>query len=181
MKNWNWGQSRNGIIQMAYIVEDIHAAMPAFTRDLGIGPWFVIEHFPFDRLSYRGTPSTIDITLCLGVSGGMMYELIQQNCSSPSVYQEVRDARGWGFHHYAVGVDPEGYDDLLKDHVGRGADVVLDAHVGVGARAAYVDTRSELHGMIEVIEMVPAVEELFSGIHAASVNWDGSDPIRTLG
>ncbi|WP_421729609.1 VOC family protein [Brevundimonas sp.] len=181
MKNWSWGQSRSGIIQMAYIVEDIRTAMPAFTRDLGVGPWFVIEHFPFDRLSYRGAPSNIDITLCLGASGGMMYELIQQNDDNPSVYQEVRDARGWGFHHYAVGVEPSGYDALLKDHVARGAEIVLDAQVGVGARAAYVDTRAELHGMIEVIEMTSGVEELFGGIHAASLNWDGSDPIRTLG
>ncbi len=181
MTHWRWGQSHGGIIQMAYIVEDIRAAMPVFTRDLGIGPWFVIEHFPFNRLSYRGAPATCDLSLCLGVSGNMMYELIQQNDDAPSVYREVRERRGWGFHHYAMGATPDRYDELLARHVAQGAEIALDAEVGVGGRAAYVDTGADLHGMIELIEVTPGVEDLFDGIHQAGKNWDGSDPVRMLG
>jgi hypothetical protein len=181
MTHWRWGQSQGGIIQMAYIVEDINAAMPLFTRDLGIGPWFVIEHFPFSRLAYRGVETDWDLTLCLGVSGGMMYELIQQNDDRPSVYSEVRDARGWGFHHYAMGARPDHYDALLARHVAQGADIALDCEVGVGGRAAYVDTAASLHGMIELIEVTPDVETLFDGIHQAGLDWDGCDPVRSLG
>lgn len=181
MTHWRWGQSESGIIQMAYIVPDIRAAMPVFTRDLGIGPWFVIEHFPFSRLAYRGKETDWDLTLCLGVSGGMMYELIQQNDGNPSVYSEVRDARGWGFHHYAMGARPEGYDALLASHVTQGAEIALDCEVGVGGRAAYVDTAKSLHGMIELIEVTPDVETLFGGIHQAGQNWDGRDPVRVVG
>ncbi|MDR6832436.1 MULTISPECIES: VOC family protein [unclassified Sphingopyxis] len=181
MTDWSWGQSTNAIIQMAYIVEDIHASMPVFTRDLGIGPWFVIEHFPFRRLSYRGVETTCDLSLCLGVSGGMMYELIQQNDDQPSAYSELYHRSGWGFHHYAVAARADGYDALVQRHVGQGAELVLDAEVGVGGRAAYVDTTPALMGMIELIEMTPEVEQMFHMIHQAAQNWDGSDPIRTLG
>lgn len=181
MTQWRWGQSEGGIIQMAYIVEDMKAAMPVFTRDLGIGPWFVIEHFPFRRLSYRGVPSECDLSLCLGISGNMMYELIQQNDDRPSVYQEVRQSRGWGFHHYAVGARPDRYDALIDHHLDHGAALALDAEVGVGGRAAYVDTGPSLHGMIELIEVTPEVEDLFDMIHQAGRDWDGRDPVRLLG
>ena len=38
-----------------------------------------------------------------------------------------------------------------------------------------------LGGMMEVMEKTPEVEGLFEVIRAASVDWDGSDPIRSLG
>nr|WP_298721199.1 VOC family protein [uncultured Steroidobacter sp.] len=170
-----------GIIQMAYVVEDIGAAMPRFTQALGIGPWFYFETFPFERLEYRGRPSQANLSLCLGMSGGMMYELIQQRDDQPSVYNEVIRERGWGFHHYAIGVAPADYQRTVADYVARGYDKVLDATVSIGAQAAYVDARRDLHGMIEIIEMTAPVHELFTMIRSAGAGWDGRDPIRRLG
>ncbi len=177
----NWGQPLNGIIQIAFIVEDIRKSMPIYAERLNIGPWFLFEHFSFDWVKYRGEPSDLDVHLCLGFSGGMMFELIQQNNDVPSVYQEVRDARGYGFHHWAVSCMPGDYDKCLQDYQNKGYDLALEGAVDVGARAAYIDTLSELGGMIEVIEMTDTVEGLFSMIHKASLNWDGSDPIRQPG
>jgi hypothetical protein len=169
------------VIQMAYIVDDIEAAMPRFAQALGIGPWFYFEKFPFDKLEYRGQPVSLDLSLCLGMSGGMMYELIQQRDDLPSVYSEVRKERGWGFHHYAVGVTSADYQRTIDDYGARGYAQVLDAKVAVGARAAYVDARHDLHGMIEIIEMTEPVQELFGMIRASRQGWDGRDPIRRLG
>lgn len=53
--------------------------------------------------------------------------------------------------------------------------------MSIGARAAYVDTSAELGGMIEVIEVTPAVEGLFTHLHQASVGWNGFAAIRTPG
>lgn len=170
-----------GVIQMAYVVENIEEAMPRFTQALGIGPWFYFETFGFERLEYRGVPSQAKLSLCLGMSGGMMYELIQQRDELPSVYREVQRERGWGFHHYAVGVAPADYQRTVADYVARGYDKVLDAQVAVGAQAAYVDSRRDLQGMIEIIEMTPPVHELFGMIRTAGAGWDGRDPIRRLG
>jgi hypothetical protein len=169
------------VIQMAYIVDDIEAAMPRFARDFGIGPWFYFEHFAFETLEYRGRPVDLDVSLCLGMSGGMMYELIQQRSPGPSVYTEVRDQRGWGFHHCAVGFESADYEAAVMNYVARGYPKVLDARVAVGARAAYVDARAGLHGMIEIIELTPPVHELFDMIRAARDGWDGRDPVRRLG
>jgi Glyoxalase/Bleomycin resistance protein/Dioxygenase superfamily len=180
MPLWNWGQPLNGIIQIAFIVEDIQAAMPIYQKRLNIGPWYLFEHFAFKYLKYRGEESKLDITLALGNSGHMMFELIQQNDDLPSVYKDVQKARGWGFHHFAVAAKPDEYDSVVKEYQAQGYGLALDGAVAVGARAAYLDTLSDLPGMIEVIEVTPAVEGLFTHIHQASVGWDGTDPVRVL-
>ena len=46
-----FGQPDNGIIQMAYVVPDLRAAMMQWTRSLHAGPWFVLEHVTFDSRS----------------------------------------------------------------------------------------------------------------------------------
>jgi len=172
---------RSEIIQMAYIVEDLESAMRRFGTLLGVGPWFYFERFPFERLEYRGRAVALNLSLGLGMSGGMMYELIQQRDELPSVYREVFEQRGWGFHHCAIGAEPGAFERTVADYVSLGYERVLDAKVAVGARAAYVDTRPDLHGMTEIIEMTPAVHELFRLIRSAREGWDGRDPIRRLG
>lgn len=181
MPSWNWGQTLDGIIQVAFTCEDIHTSMAEFSRDLKIGPWFLFEHFEFEWLKYRGQDSNLDITLAMGNSGGMMFELIQQNCDTPSVYRELRDKRGYGFHHYAVATTPETYAQRVADYNALGYETALDAAVSVGARAAYVDSSAVLGGMIEVIEVTPPVEWLFTHVANANRGWNGDDPVRRLG
>jgi len=180
MPSWKWGQPDDGVIQVAYVVEDLRTAIVRHCRELNIGPWFLFEHFQFLWLKSRGAPATLDISLALAFSGPMMFELIQQNDVNASVYQQVRAQRGGGFHHWAVGVRPERYDQFLRDYEARGYPLVLEGAVAVGARAAYFDTTRDLTGMIEVIEVTPPVEDLFKMVHQASVGWAGNDPIRVL-
>jgi hypothetical protein len=45
MKELGFGQSVGQIVQMAYVVEDIRAAMDLWIRDCGVGPWFLLETF----------------------------------------------------------------------------------------------------------------------------------------
>jgi Glyoxalase/Bleomycin resistance protein/Dioxygenase superfamily len=177
---WNFGQPLDGVIQVAFIVDDIQAAMPMFAKQFRVGPWFLIEHFEFDWVKYRGNTATLDISICLGYSGSMMFELIEQHCDTPSVYQETRTQRGFGFHHLAVATTPELYDEVFEDYQHQGAALALEAAVKVGGRAAYLDFGALLPGMIELIEVTPAVEELFSHVKQPSIGWDGLNPVRNL-
>ncbi len=181
MPVWNWGQPLNGIIQVAFTVEDIAKSMDTLTKQLNIGPWFLIEHFSFEWLRYRGEPSEIDITIALANSGHMMFELIQQNDAKPSVYKEAIETMGYGFHHWAVAAPSAEYDATLADYQQQGFKLALECAVSVGGRAAYIDTLPGLPGMIELIEVTPSVETLFNHVHQASVGWDGSNPVRSLG
>jgi hypothetical protein len=181
MPLWNFGQPVDGVVQIASTCADIHATMQQLTRELGIGPWFLIEHFPFKSLEVRGKPATLDLTLALGQSGHTQFELIQQNDTHPSVYREVAARRGHGFHHWAIGAQPARYEEIVGGYLDRGYTLAMDALVGVGGRAAYVDTFNDLGGYIEIIEMLPVVESLFTMVYQASVGWDGKDPVRRLG
>ncbi|HZD53524.1 MAG TPA: hypothetical protein VE175_10790 [Woeseiaceae bacterium] len=41
-----------------------------------------------------------------------------------------------------------------------------------------MDTRGELPGFIELIEVGDLMEAVFTRFYQASVGWDGSDPVR---
>lgn len=180
MPLWNWGQPINGIIQVAFTCDDIEASMRDWTARLNIGPWFLFEHFQFQWLRYRGKPTELDVTIALANSGGMMFELIQQNDPGPSVYREVQALRGHGFHHWAVAARPEEYDAVLEGYQERGHALALEGAVAIGARAAYADTLGALGGMVEIIEVTAAVEGLFTMVQQASVGWDGAAPVRIM-
>src|SRR6266851_3176541 len=98
----NFGQPSNGIMQMAYIVKDIRQAMHEWTGKLNVGPWFLLEHFTGDRPIYRGRESKADVAIAMSFAGHMNIELIQPNDSNPSVYKELIDTHGYGFHHWGV-------------------------------------------------------------------------------
>jgi len=175
----SFGQPLGSIMQVAYIVKDIEKAMAEWTGRLDVGPFFLFEHFALEDYRYRGKPNDLDITLAMGFSGSMCFELIVQHSKSPSVYTEVIESKGYGFHHW--GVSTTSFDDDLARYAASGSEEVLYGFVPpVNARAAYVDTMAELGGMIELIEINPAVEGLFSAIKEPSVNWNGKNPVRIL-
>lgn len=181
MPVWNWGQPLDGIMQVAYVVPDIHAAMHTYQQRLNLGPWFLFEHFEFQWLEYRGREATLDVTLALANSGSMTFELIQQNDDTPSAYREIVEKRGYGFHHLAIAAPPAEYDATVARYRTQGYDLVFEGAVGVGARASYVDTTPDLGGMLEIIEVTPPVEWLFTHVRHASVGWDRvTEPVRVL-
>ena len=52
---------------------------------------------------------------------------------------------------------------------------------GSGATFAYVDTSPVLGHMTELLTYSDDIRGLFDMVAAASVDWDGSDPKRSLG
>lgn len=175
----DFGQPMGGVMQIAYIVPDIASAMEHYLPRLRCGPWFMIEHFPLQDATYRGHPTELDVTLAISFSGSMCFELIQQNnWETQSVYTEVQQKRGWGFHHF--GVSSANFDADVANYQALGHEMALYGVAGVGARAAYMDTSDVLPGMIELIEMTDRVETFFTMMKNAAEGWDGTDPIRRL-
>jgi hypothetical protein len=174
----NYGQPEDGIIQMAYVVEDIESAMGHWTASLGAGPWFLLPHFTGDRPTYRGGPSRADVAIAMGFSGHMLIELIAPNDEEPSVYREVIERSGYGFHHFGVGT--RNYDADLERHRGNGFELAFQAYVPTGGRVGYLDTKGALPGFLELIELSDATETAFTRFYAASLSWDGKDPVRSF-
>ena len=172
----NFGQPVGGIIQVAYIVQDIQASMRDFTARLKVGPWFVSGPFVPPAGIYRGNPTKMRLTLAVGFSGHMSFELIEQHDELPSVYQEVIKSRGYGFHHWGVASDD--LDAEVSRYVAMGYAPAFSDRSPRGYRVVYVDTSRDLPGMIEFMERTPALEARYTEMFLASVGWDGSDPVR---
>ena len=71
-----FGQPQTGVLQMAYVVEDIDASMRTWIEELKVGPWFLLEHFTGERGTYRGVPADVDVALAMAYAGHMLVELI---------------------------------------------------------------------------------------------------------
>jgi hypothetical protein len=91
-------------VQTAYVVKDITAAMNWWIRDGKVGPWFLLDSFTGSDQRYRGEATTADVKIAMAFAGHMMIELVQPKDRQPSVYKEVIDQRGYGFHHIGIAV-----------------------------------------------------------------------------
>jgi hypothetical protein len=173
-----FGQPDDGVIQMSYVVPDLRAAITQWSTTLRVGPWFVLEHFTGDNPVYRGQPSKAQITLAMGFAGHMNIELIQMKNDAPSVYREMVERRGYGFHHW--GVATWNFDAEVAKYEAAGYALGFLAAVPSGGRVAYMDTTQVLPGFTELIELGGAFEEVFGRFYRESLAWDGKDPIRSF-
>lgn len=170
-----YGQAPGAVLQYSYTVENIQQAMKDYRALLNIGPWFVMGPFTPPSGRYRGQPTQVELTLAIGFSGHVMIELIQQHNDVPSVYKETIAKRGYGFHHYAI--TSSNFDADFERYRSRGFEVAFSDQLG-DTRIVYFDTTAVLPGMLELVELTPATEAQFTRMYLASVDWDGSDPVR---
>lgn len=174
----NFGQPEDGIIQMAYVVEDFREAMDMWVRKLRVGPWFLLDSFQGVDPLYRGRPSEASVSIAMSFAGHMMIELIQEHSKAPSVYRETIEKRGYGFHHW--GVATKDFDRDVARYEAAGHALAFFARVPTGGRVAYMDTTRDLPGMVELIELGAAFDEVFSRFYRETIGWDGREPVRAF-
>lgn len=172
----DFGQPLGGVVQFAYVVEDLDRSMAEFTKELGAGPWFVRGPFQPTAGRYRGNPTSAEFSLARGFSGHVMIELIQQHDDSPSVFNEGDGDRRLGFHHWARLT--QDFEGDLERYLQAGFVEAFSDRVASGARVAYMEPTGELPGMIELVEQTPEQERAYTRFYLASVDWDGSEPVR---
>jgi hypothetical protein len=162
--------------QLAYVVEDIEAAMRRWSAVLGVGPFFYFPHFPLLSAHHRGVPCSPDFAIALAFRGATCIELVCQRDRTPTVYTERVSRSGYGFHHVAFASDA--FDADLAAYAQRGAELVTAATTAVGGRLAYLECG--IGELVEVVEADEATHTFFGMVHDAAAGWDGRDPIRTL-
>lgn len=176
MTTLGFGQSVGQIVQMAYVVEDMRAAIDWWVRDCHVGPWFLIERFSGPGQRYRGRPATAAISLAMSFAGHMNIELLQPLDDQPSVFKEVVDRRGYGFHH--VGIAAGDVDIERAAYEARGYRVAFEAPVPSGGSVYYLDDGHDDHGFVELIPATPGMDEMFTRLWQAAAAWNGADPVR---
>ena len=99
MKSPNSIARLGDVMQMAYVPGDFEGAVNFWTKTVGAGPFFSIEHVKLDRTRYRGQPVEVDFSMMLGYWGNMQIELIRQHNDAPSIFKSWRDEGREGLHH----------------------------------------------------------------------------------
>ncbi len=179
MGDYGFGQPRGGLIQMAYVVPDIRAAIHWWVEGVKAGPFFLLDHFTGVDPVYRGQPSSADVAIAMGFAGHMLIELIQPLDDHPSVYRELIERSGYGFHHFGR-ASPDMAGDVAAMEA-QGYVLAFRAGVPTGGEVAYMDGGSHTPGFIELIEATAGMDAAFTGFWRASIDWDGRNPIRSFG
>lgn len=168
---------RNRFFQVAWVVNDLDAAIRHWVENVRVGPFFKIPHVQVSDFRYRGTPGTLDFSGALAQSGPMQIELIEQHSDGPSAYRDTFAPGEEGFHHMCTLV--EDYDAEIAHYASQGIVPSVEACFG-DMRFAYLDSRATLGHMIEIVEDLPSIRELFKVVADAAEGWDGKDPVRVL-
>ncbi|MBU6492592.1 MAG: VOC family protein [Burkholderiales bacterium] len=164
------------IRQAGYVVHDIEAAMDHWSRVLGVGPWFYNERVPVEHYRYRGQAYEIHNSVALANSGPLQVELIQTRNDAPSMYRDFLAAGHTGLQHNAYWTT--NFDADLARLERHGFRVAMSGEVGQNGRFVYFDTEAHPGTVIELSEVAGPKGKMFDLIRAASLDWDGRDPVR---
>lgn len=165
-------------MQMAYVPADFQASLRFWTGTMGVGPFFLRPHFGYDKLLYRGTPSSVDFSIAVAYWGDMQIELIEQHNSAASIYSSWRNGGHHGVHHFCILVDDIGIARAICAE--DGFEIVQEIYLPA-AEVIYVDAGGGSGTLLEIIQIGAAGKEGFARMRDAARDWDGSDPVRVVG
>lgn len=168
------------IRQIAYCVDDLHAAARRHSALFGSGPFLTVELPPLD-VTYRGQKHPLEVAIALGQWGAMQVELIQLVSTAPSLISELYPSGGNKavLHHVAMFVDD------LEDAVARMAkdgmpEVSRLGPVGGGFEAVFVDGLQKYGHFIEIYEPAQMLLDMYDVVAKAAVGFNGENPVRAM-
>ncbi|HEX3954538.1 MAG TPA: VOC family protein [Stellaceae bacterium] len=162
--------------QVGIVVRDIEKAMRHWVEVCGVGPWFYAERLPMTNYRYRGTPyDTPHLSIALANSGNVQLELIQQRCTTPSLYQDFLGAGHEGMQHWSSW--PVNYHEIRERALASGWQ---SGQEGDSPRGPFIYFLNEGHPgtIIEMAEATATRMRIFDQVCEAAIGWDGKDPIR---
>lgn len=156
--------------QIAYVVDDVRSAALHWSTVHGAGPFFVLDHIAVRDVRFRGQPAEFDHSSAFGQWGPIMVELL---CDHGGLFAGHR-----GVHHVAHLV-PE-LDVARQWCVDGGHPEAMYASTATGMPFVFHDATATLGHYIELYEPKPGVVALYEMVKSASLEWDGTDPIRRV-
>jgi catechol 2,3-dioxygenase-like lactoylglutathione lyase family enzyme len=164
------------IRQLGYVVPDIEQTMEYWANVMGVGPWFYAPVVPVEGYHFEGETYEPRTSVALANAGFIQVELIQARNDVPSMYRDFLAAGHTGLHHVAYWTGQ--FDHDLSVMEGRGFRVKMGGRVGTDGRFVYFDKELHPGTAIELSEVSGPKGRMFRAIREASVDWDGSDPVR---
>ncbi|GFE75688.1 MULTISPECIES: VOC family protein [unclassified Novosphingobium] len=171
-------QPNGSILELCQVVRDMDRALDHWTRVIKAGPFFVFDVPVLPGQIYRGEPTQVALKVAFGFSGGLLIELLQQTNERPSVFTEMLDRSGEGYHHVMLRIP---YEEGVQRLSAEGHEIAFSGTMPSGERFALFDTLAANGGFIELMELSGAMEASLQRMHAAHLEWDGiSRPIRAI-
>lgn len=167
------------VMQIAFVPKDFDAAIRYWTEVMGVGPFYLMENIKLENLRYLGEPTDCVFSLALAYWGDMQIELIRPENDAPGIYTGQYGAGGEVLHHTCILTHDMASARKISD--AAGAKVLVEGKVGDDGSVIYVDTGNGTGSIVEILQPASGSEGLFAMIKAASVGWDGRDPVRKLG
>lgn len=167
------------VVQIAYFVNDSQAAAHEMAERFGAGPFFFIPRIELSSGEVQGQPQKFLHSSAYGQWGDVMMELVQQDEEGPSPFRMMYQPGEEGIHHTAMMVDS--MEETYARCEQLGLPIAARAFTLTGTEFAFVDTVRQMGHMIEIYEKNEGLLGFYDMVRQASVNWDGSDPVRSLG
>ena len=145
---------KNGVAQVALIVEDLDKAVETYWKLFGIGPWHIYTYGKplVKRMTYHGKPSEYEMRIALAYIGPLRIELIEM-LEGDTVYTDFVKEHGYGVHHFGVLVDD--MEEAIARAEAAGLTMTQDG-AGFGldgdGHYAYLDTEGQIGITIELIQ-----------------------------
>ena len=166
------------IHHLAYVVDDLEATVERLVSELGAGPFFVLRDVAFEQVTSRGEAATFHHDSAFGQCGAMPIEVMQLKRLEPESVREGFSQSPPQLHHMGYVVAPDRLAEARDDLERRGLPAFLHATSG--------DIDSSLHAAahttghhVELHADCQGLRDFFAMIHAASLKWDGSNPLRS--
>ena len=138
----------------------------------GAGPFFVNEHIAVTSSRVHGAASPFDHSSAYGQWGDVMVELVEEH--TPPIVEPAP-----GIHHVAFLVPDTA--SAVAACVEQGWPEALWADTASGMSFAFCDARADLGHLVELYEPRERLLGFYAMVAAAAQDWDGSDPVRSLG
>ena len=173
------GKGFGRVVQIAYLVEDIDAAMQHWLEQAGLGPWTCFRNIEL-ATEFDGRNFTLHIHEALAYMGDLQIQLVQSLDSPETVtpYQDAVRAGNWGVHHMAFFADD--IDATIEHARAQGFERTCAMRDKGGYRYYYCQSKTMPAVWIEFLESYPDLHTIFREGIAAAENWDGSEPIRNF-
>jgi len=117
----------------------------------------------------------VPISIALANSGDVQLELIQQRCSTPSMYRDFLAAGHEGMQHWSSW--PENYDEIYQRPLATGYTVGQEGDSPRG-RLVYFRNEATPAGRSRWRTPRPRGCAFSTRSMPAAADWDGSNPVR---
>ncbi|MEM7282971.1 MAG: VOC family protein [Pseudomonadota bacterium] len=158
------------ISQFSYVVKDIDRAIDHWAGILRVGPFFVLEHVPYDTCLFRGEVTDVDMSVAMAYSGDTQIELVCQHNNADSIFIEHLQNHGEGLQH--VGARTENLDADLSFFQSKSITPVQEGLASNGTRFAYLNTDAFPGTMLELFQIPDDIARAFDYMRKAAKTWD---------